>query len=103
MTAALEKAQEGQPKAEIFISYSRQDMAFVDRLEAALRARNFDPLIDRAEIYAFEDWWRRIEALIDRADTVVFVLSPSAVQHSDSAASCQDPQAVRGLQVSGYF
>ena len=37
-------------------------------------------LIDREEIYAFEDWWKRIEALIGRADTVVFVLSPDAAK-----------------------
>jgi hypothetical protein len=30
-------------------------MAFVDRLEAALKARGFEVLIDREEIYAFED------------------------------------------------
>ena len=68
-----------QPKAKIFISYSRKDMSFADQLEAALKARSFEPLIDRTEIYAFEDWWKRIEALIARADTVVFVLSPDAV------------------------
>src|SRR5271155_3377636 len=67
------------PKARIFISYSRKDMPVADRLEAALKARGFEPLIDREEIYAFEDWWKRIEALISRADTVVFVLSPDAV------------------------
>jgi TIR domain len=54
-------------------------MAFADRVEAALTARGFEPLIDRTEIYAFEDWWKRIEALISRADTIVFVLSPDAV------------------------
>ena len=67
-------------KARVFISYSRKDIAFADRLEAALKARGFDVLIDRQEIYAFEDWWKRIEALIGRADTVVFVLSPDAVK-----------------------
>ena len=71
--------QGAEPKARIFISYSRKDMAFADRLEAALKARGFEPLIDRTEIYAFEDWWKRIEALIGRADTIVFVLSPDAV------------------------
>ena len=71
--------QGAEPKARIFISYSRKDMAFADRLEAALKARGFEPLIDRTEIYAFEDWWKRIEALIGRADTMVFVLSPDAV------------------------
>jgi hypothetical protein len=68
------------PKTRVFISYSRKDMAFADRLEAAFKARCFDVLIDRQEIYAFEDWWKRIETLIGRADTVVFVLSPDAVK-----------------------
>ena len=79
MTNAESPRQDEQPKAKIFISYSRRDMAFVDRLELALEARGFKPLIDRAEIYAFEDWWRRIEALITQADTIVFTLSPDAV------------------------
>lgn len=54
-------------------------MAFVDQLESALKGREFEPLIDRAEIYAFEDWWSRIKKLIAKADTVLFVLSPAAV------------------------
>jgi hypothetical protein len=69
-----------EAKTRVFISYSRKDMGFADRLEAALKARGFEVLIDRQEIYAFEDWWKRIEALIGRADTVVFVLSPDAVK-----------------------
>ncbi len=68
-----------QPKAKVFISYSRRDMAFADRLEVALKSRGFMPLIDRSEIHAFEDWWKRIEALIVQADTVVFVLSPDSI------------------------
>lgn len=47
-----------KPKASVFISYSRKDMAFTDRLEAALRARGFEPLIDRGEVYAFEERYR---------------------------------------------
>jgi hypothetical protein len=66
-------------KAKVFISYSRKDMAFADRLEAALKARGFEPLIDRTDIYAFEEWWKRVEVLIGRADSVVFVISPDAV------------------------
>jgi tetratricopeptide (TPR) repeat protein len=79
LTPDVAPAADAQPKAKIFISYSRKDLAFADRLDAALKARGFEPLIDRSEIYAFEDWWKRIEALIGRADTVVFVLSPNAV------------------------
>ena len=63
----------------VFVSYSRADLAFVDRLDQALRARDIEPMVDRTEIYAFEDWWNRIQALIARADTIVFVLSPDSV------------------------
>lgn len=54
-----------------FISYSRKDAAFADRLEAALKARGLEPLIDRSDIYAFEEWWTRVETLIASADSVV--------------------------------
>ena len=58
MDAKVEAAHEAGQKAKIFISYSRRDLAFADRLDAALKARGFEPLIDRSEIYAFEDWWK---------------------------------------------
>jgi hypothetical protein len=54
-------------------------MAFTDRLGTALKERGFTPLIDRTDIYAFEDWWKRIQDLIVQADTVIFVLSPDSV------------------------
>src|SRR5438105_8386538 len=80
MTAETAAPGAAQPlKARVFISYSRKDIAFTDRLEAALKERGFEPLIDRSEIYAFEEWWMRIQALITRADTVVFVLSPDSI------------------------
>jgi hypothetical protein len=79
MAAGAEQTGGIEPKAKIFISYSRKDMAFVDRLEPALKAHGFEPLIDRDEIYAFEKWWERLQALIGQADTVVFVLPPDAV------------------------
>jgi hypothetical protein len=66
-------------KAKVFISYSRKDTAFADRLEIALRVRGFEVFIDRHEISALEEWWKRIETLITQADTVVFVLSPDSV------------------------
>src|ERR1700738_1919994 len=75
--AVRESGQE--PKTKVFISYSRKDIAFADRLDVALKVRGFEPLIDRTDIYAFEEWWKRVEDLIARADTIVFVLSPDAV------------------------
>ena len=80
MTAETALSNDSRPaRVKVFISYSRRDIAFVDILETALTARNFETLVDRTEIYAFEDWWKRIEALIARADTVVFVLSPDSI------------------------
>src|SRR5882762_3891852 len=80
MTAKTTVSSENhQSRAKVFISYSRRDIAFVDRLEAALKARGFEPLIDRTEIYAFEDWWKRVQGLIGKADTIIFTLSPDAV------------------------
>jgi hypothetical protein len=38
-----ESANEADSKLKVFISYSRKDMAFADRLEAALKARGFEP------------------------------------------------------------
>lgn len=67
---------DAESKTKIFISYSRKDTIFADRVEEALRARNLHPLIDRSDIYIFEDWWRRIKSLIVQADTVIFILSP---------------------------
>jgi hypothetical protein len=68
-----------EPKARIFISYSRKDKGFADQLEAAPKSRGFEPLIDCTEIYGFEDWWLRIQGLIVKADTIIFVLSPDAI------------------------
>jgi hypothetical protein len=79
MAADSKLSQSAGSNARIFISYSRKDVAFADRLDAGLKARGFEPLIDREEIYAFEDWWKRLQALIMRADTVVFVISPDSV------------------------
>ena len=36
MVLNAEPARDAEPKARIFISYSRKDMAFADRLDAAL-------------------------------------------------------------------
>src|ERR1700737_1395612 len=79
-TDARDQGQEPATKAKVFISYSRKDMAVADRLDAALKARGFETLIDRTDIHAFEEWWKRVQALIGQADTIVFVLSPDAVR-----------------------
>lgn len=80
MTPVPDTRPGAQERASIFVSYSRKDTPFVDRLEAALIAHGFALKIDRTVIFPFEDWWKRVERLIANADTIVFVLSPDAVQ-----------------------
>ena len=67
-------------KARIFVACAPADADFAGRIAAALEARGFETLIDRAESYALvRERWQRVDALIARVDTVVFVLSPDAV------------------------
>jgi formylglycine-generating enzyme required for sulfatase activity len=77
--AASEHKRAPDHRAKIFISYSRKDMVFVDRLEPALKARGFAVLIDRRDLPDLVDWQRELLALIRRADTVVFIVSQHSV------------------------
>jgi hypothetical protein len=67
-------------KLSVFISYSRDDLAFADQLAAGLTLGGFEPTIDRSGISGGEDWKLRLGALIRNAETVVFVLSPASAQ-----------------------
>ena len=72
--------------SEVFISYSRRDREFVQRLHDALAAAGRDAWVDWHDIPPTAEWWQEVKAGIEGADTFVFVISP------DSAASevCQD-------------
>ena len=71
--------QSVQDELKVFISYSRRDAEFVDRLQDALAARGITAHVDRQDIEKGEEWWARIQDLISGADTIVFVMSPDAV------------------------
>ena len=78
--AGAEVMAEETRKLNVFISYSRDDLAFADQLRAALLAYDFVVTIDRESITSGEDWKKRLAALIRDADTIVFVLSPSSAR-----------------------
>jgi TIR domain len=61
-------------KLNVFISYSRDYIAFADQLRAALLAYDFAVTIDRESITSGEDWKKRLGALIRDADTIVFAV-----------------------------
>jgi WD40 repeat protein len=66
-------------KTRVFISYARAEMAFTDRLAAALEGHGFEVLIDRRSLPTLEDWRRELLVLIRKADTVVFIVSPRSI------------------------
>lgn len=67
-------------KLIVFISYSRSDMAFADRLVAALHARGFACKIDRRHLEYGQKWQEMLADFIAEADTVVFVVSPRSIK-----------------------
>ncbi len=66
--------------SDVFISYSRQDNAFVRDLDAKLREYGQDVWVDWEDIPATADWWREIQAGIEGANTFVFIISPDSVE-----------------------
>jgi WD40 repeat protein len=65
--------------ADLFISYSRRDLAFARRLTAALEARGKDVWVDLDDIMPSAPWMAEIRVAIAEADSVIVVLSPDSV------------------------
>ena len=65
--------------SQIFISYSRVDSDFVDRLETDLRAHGHPTWVDRMRLEGGDDWAERIGHEIAQSGVMIVVLSPDAV------------------------
>jgi formylglycine-generating enzyme required for sulfatase activity len=64
---------------KLFVSYSRQDLASVDRLVRALSAHDELQIFqDTKDILPTEEWKKRLQNLIATADTIVFCVSPNS-------------------------
>lgn len=63
----------------VFISYARADTAAAEALRSALVAAGVGAYLDRHDIAAGEDWRERLGRLIEAADAVVFLVSPTSV------------------------
>ena len=66
-------------QANVFISYSRRNKEFVQKLHGALEATGREVWVDWENIPFAVDWWQEIQLGIELADTFVFVLSPDSV------------------------
>jgi WD40 repeat protein len=60
---------------DVFVSYAREDTAFVRRLHALLRGQGRDPWIDWNDIPPTAEWLSEIYAAIEQANAFAFVIS----------------------------
>src|SRR5665213_2246515 len=68
--------------ADVFVSYSRQDSEFADRLSTALDARRKQAWLDVERIADAEVFPEAIRRAIESAEAFLFVITPDAVQSS---------------------
>ncbi|MBK8030082.1 MAG: TIR domain-containing protein [Chloroflexi bacterium] len=65
-------------KRHAFISYSRKDTEFVERLEAALNARGVTTWRDATSIPGGDDWYENIQSGLANAYAVICIVTPNA-------------------------
>jgi WD40 repeat protein len=65
--------------SDVFISYSRQEQAFADKLAQELEKNNRSVWIDRVRIELTSDWWEEIKRGIEASDNFVLIMSPSSM------------------------
>jgi hypothetical protein len=69
-------------KTPVFISYSRKDYAFAEKLRVALNDLGFQAYLDKEDILPGEPWRARLEGLILAADAVVLSFLSKATASS---------------------
>ncbi len=61
---------------DVFISYSRKDKAFVEKLVTALEDKKRDVWVDFEDIPFASEWWEEIQKGIESSESAIFVISP---------------------------
>ncbi len=65
--------------SDVFVSYSRKDKVFVQKLHEALKAQGRETWVDWEDIPLTADWWAEIQEGIETANAFVFIISPDSV------------------------
>ena len=65
--------------SDIFVSYSRKDMVFAQRLVARLDAEHLESWVDWAGIPYSAEWWDEICKGIYTAKNFAFIISPDSL------------------------
>lgn len=64
---------------DVFVSYSRKDKPFVQRLHEAIVSKKREAWVDWEGIPLTADWWDEIQQAIEATDTLAFIISPDSV------------------------
>jgi hypothetical protein len=64
----------------MFISYSRKDKEFAEKLVTALEAEGRDVWIDYEDIPFASEWWDEICGGIESSEAAVFIISPDSLE-----------------------
>jgi hypothetical protein len=64
----------------VFISYSRKDKEFAEKLVTALEAEGRDVWIDYEDIPFASEWWDEICGGIESSEAAVFIISPDSLE-----------------------
>lgn len=70
-----------------FISYSRKNKSFVQKLADAFKKAKRKIWIDWEGIPHGSDWWNEIEAGIETANAFVFIITPESLESEVCAQS----------------
>lgn len=65
--------------SDVFISYSRKDIAFAKLIRQSLQASDLEPWIDWERIPVGENWWREICQAIAEANVFMFIISRNSI------------------------
>ena len=65
-------------KKTVFVSYTHQDMKFVNQLLDQLSDLNIRFLVDRVELNVGDDIQSRVSGMIESADSIIYVVSKSS-------------------------
>jgi hypothetical protein len=82
--------------SDLFISYSRDDFRFVEKLHKSIESGGRDAWLDCIDIPKGEKFWNEITQGINSADTFLFVLSPSSIEKA--ARNGQDAYCRREIE-----
>ncbi|MEZ5291734.1 MAG: toll/interleukin-1 receptor domain-containing protein [Vicinamibacterales bacterium] len=66
--------------ADVFVSYSREDLDFARRVQRECQAAGVQPWVDIDGLFAGERFWPEICRAIDSAAAFVFVITPESLQ-----------------------